>query len=227
MKVIQGKVVEISYKDLSPENNDAKSSHHSKLMDKVHRAFGSDDDCLGIVAITDVPSFAKLRSKLLPLSYRLACTLSEKELDDVTVESACYSVGWSCGKEKVEGDKYDTSKGSFYANPITDDLLQSTVQRSKGGLELKNPFQQLPCTEEELIIIAAKNPAFFAPNVWPSQSLQELEPTFKQLGLLIREVGLKVANLCDAYVSMKVGQKNCTYIIFLWYRMVNFNIIEK
>lgn len=204
MKVIQGNVVEISYKDLSAEKNDFNSSHHSELMDKVHRAFGSEDDCLGIVAITDVPSFAKLRSKLLPLSYRLACTLSEKELDDVTVESACYSVGWSCGKEKVEGDKYDTSKGSFYANPLTDDLLKSTLHRSEGELDLKNPFERLPCTKEELIITAEKNPAFFAPNVWPSRSLQQLEPTFKDLGLLIREVGIKVARLCDTYVAMRV-----------------------
>ena len=35
-------------------------------------------------------------------------------------------LGWSYGREKL-GDKPDTSKGSFYANPLYDDAAPSEV----------------------------------------------------------------------------------------------------
>jgi hypothetical protein len=31
--------------------------------------------------------------------------------------SAKYNVGWSCGKETLADGRYDTLKGSYYANP--------------------------------------------------------------------------------------------------------------
>lgn len=205
MKVIEGQVVEISYDDLMVESDGSQTTAEcSELLEKISQAFGSSDDCLGIVAITNVPQYATLRSNLLPMAHKLACTLPKSEMDEITVESACYSVGWSHGKEKLEGDKYDTSKGSFYANPIAENLLESIVERKKGILQNgNNPFLHIPCSKEELTVIAKQNPAFFAPNVWPINSLPELKPAFKDLGQLIQQVGIYVARLCDAYVSTK------------------------
>ena len=59
----------------------------------------------------------------------------------------------------------DNGKGSFYANPMTD------------------------VTHHE---INGKTVAY--ENVWPSEDLPELEPTFKELGKLMYSVGIKMAN---------------------------------
>jgi hypothetical protein len=176
------KVVTISYNDL------ARFSRHvaveQDLMVKIGQAFGDEDECLGILAVTDVPQLETMRHMLLPMARDLAM-LSEKELDAITDEASGYQVGWSHGKEKVEGDKLDLAKGSFYANPLTDNLLNSR-----------------PDTDPK---VARDNPAFFAPNVWPTLSIPEFEKAFKDLGLLVCDVGRLLARLCDAYVKSKVS----------------------
>ena len=37
----------------------------------------------------------------------------------------------SHGREKLEGDKLDYSKGSFYANPLTENLAESMLERRR------------------------------------------------------------------------------------------------
>jgi hypothetical protein len=88
------------------------------------------------------------------------------------------------------------SKGSFYANPLTDNLYETIKQRDChlcDGSYL-NDLEQA----------AIKNPAFFSPNVWPSSTIPELEKTFKDMGLLIHRVGLMLARVCDSYVASQV-----------------------
>jgi len=63
------------------------------------------------------------------------------------------NAGWSHGREKL-GANPDYSKGSFYANPLFDD----------------------PPVDEE---IKKSNPYAYPPNIWPKESLPELEPAFK------------------------------------------------
>ncbi|ACI64788.1 predicted protein, partial [Thalassiosira pseudonana CCMP1335] len=145
----------------------------------IEKAFGSTSpNSLGIIAVTDVPSLPSLRFKLLPMAQQLA-TLSSKQLDEITSPEAGYQVGWSHGREKLEGDKLDFSKGSFYANPLTDDLA------------------------EKLQKLAEENPAFFAPNIWPTKSMPSLESTFKDVGRLVHQVGTLVAKCCDSYVASR------------------------
>jgi len=57
---------------------------------------------------------------------------------------------------------------------------------------------------DQLKQTAIENPAFFAPNVWPSSSIPELEDAFKDMGLLICHVGRILARLCDDYVATQV-----------------------
>uniref|UniRef100_A0A6U1X1B8 Non-haem dioxygenase N-terminal domain-containing protein n=1 Tax=Trieres chinensis TaxID=1514140 RepID=A0A6U1X1B8_TRICV len=194
----KGSVVKISYRELIDLSEDNLPS----LTESLSKAFGSSESSLGILAVSDVPGFASLRRRLLPLSRRLA-ELPTDCLESVTNESAGYQVGWSHGKEKVEGNKFDIMKGSFYANPITDNLLESIKERRRFSANSTSFEEVEPVSEEELEQVAKANPAFFAPNVWPVDSLPELEPAIKEMGQLIHSVGRKVAKLCDAYVSMK------------------------
>jgi len=62
---------------------------------------------------------------------------------------------------------------------------------------------------DELRQTAIQNPAFFAPNVWPSSSIPELENVFKDMGLLICHLGKMLARLCDSYVASQVILFNC------------------
>jgi len=180
MSVDSKKVVTISYTDLVNSQGDAATEQ--EVLVKIGQAFGDDDECLGILAVTDVPRLESLRHKLLPMARDLAM-LPEKELDAVTDEVSGYQVGWSHGKEKVEGDKLDLAKGSFYANPLTDNLLENC-----------------PDTDPKVV---RDNPSFFAPNVWPTSSLPEFEQAFKDLGLLVCDVGRLLARYCDSYVKSK------------------------
>ena len=141
--------------------------------------------------------------------YTSLASLSPEELCGVTVESAGYQVGWSHGKEKVEGDKFDVSKGSYYANPLVEDLLQSIIERRRvarstdsnsGGME------EYEAPEDDLERVSLANPAFFAQNVWPTESIPELEAAIKDMGRLICKVGRLLAKLCDKYVSTKVSR---------------------
>jgi isopenicillin N synthase-like dioxygenase len=186
MSTLSQKVVTISYNDLVRIT--LENSVKQDLLIKIGQAFGNDDECLGILAVTDVPRLEPMRHKLLTLARDLAL-LPMEELGAVTDEASGYQVGWSHGKEKVEGDKLDLAKGSFYANPLTDNLLESR-----------------PNTDPKL---ARDNPAFFAPNIWPTSSLPDFENSFKELGTLVCDVGRLLARLCDAYVKSKVSGIPC------------------
>ena len=219
-------LVTITYSDLLAAYNNDKSVDHL-----IEQAFGGSSSSLGILAITDIPSLPTLRSNLLPLAYQLA-NLPPHQLEEITAPQSQYQVGWSHGREKLEGDKLDFSKGSYYANPLTDALVESMLERRRNyhesiGTRSSNDesddktqqhkkkmmeevlnwdesLEQIQ-TNEELQKLAHANPAFFAPNVWPTNSIPELEEAFKEMGQLIHRVGICVAKCCDLYVSARVS----------------------
>ncbi|KAK4781247.1 hypothetical protein SAY87_017353 [Trapa incisa] len=145
---------------------------------KIEEGFGPNG--LGIISVSEVPGYSSLRQNLLHLSPRLACLPEEtrKKLED---PDSRYNFGWSHGKEKLESGKADMLKGSFYANPVLD----------------------IPTTEESLI---KRYPSYCGSNIWPNDSLPELEHAFKALGQLILDVGLMVAYHCDQYVRKGSGR---------------------
>jgi len=126
------------------------------------------------LAVKNVPNVTKLRQDILPLGFKFASLPNEIKLKTEHKESF-YSFGWSYGKEMMSKGVPDTSKGSYYANPIND-----------------TPFDNA-----ELI---KKFPAFCHPNIWPKDDLPELEFAFKAMGRLLVDVGLLVAKQCDKYV---------------------------
>lgn len=125
----------------------------------------------------------------------------------------------------MEGNKFDYSKGSFYANPLTENLVESMLERRKyqrlhhlsrnnilvDNIKDRSTDELLEWDEslkfvqndDELRSLAKANPGFFAPNIWPSNHLPELESVFKEAGQMVHEVGIMVARCCDSYVLAK------------------------
>ena len=181
-------VVTISYSDLVNFAGDGQSVTTSSrcVLENIALAFGQEQPhSLGIVAITDVPTLTAKRRRLLPMARQVALLENKTE---VICETSNYQTGWSHGKESFAG-KPDLAKGSFYANPLIDDL--STIR------------QDIPAAFRE------KNPGFFAPNVWPLESIPELEGAFKDLALLVIQVGRLLAKPCDAYVARHCTGYDC------------------
>ena len=186
-----------------PTHADSTPVNVDNAISTIGQAFGDSPTSLGIIAITNVPPhYSALRSKLLKLSHQFATQTSKEMRISLTREDTFYSVGWSHGKEKLEGDKLDMGKGSFYANPLTDSPIESILKRD---FDEEEEEEELKKRRNEFLTMAEQNPAFYAPNVWPSEELPEMEYTMKEMGKLIQGIGIMVATLCDAYVSKKAS----------------------
>lgn len=172
--------------------------HGTVSLETLEEAFGPNS--LGIIIVRDLPpEYVQLRSQLLSLSSYLA-NLPEEELglsstfDRATMlpltatsvklerADAGYDVGWSCGKETLANGRYDTLKGSYYAQPVYNAALE------KKAKELFPDF-----------------PEMTSPNVWPEDSvLPGFEKIFESLCYLIIDVAGYVARSCDRYGVTKL-----------------------
>jgi len=170
-------VVTIAYEDLMSFDPSSTTNPpgRERLVEQIGAAFGPHG--LGLLAVSGVPDFSAKRQALLPLAAQLP-TLPDLPVDPASL----YSVGWSHGKEELTPGQPDMAKGSYYANPLTEDLAQALEQRD-GSF----PRQQ-----------AAQHPEFYAPNVWPA-SLPALRTAFCDMGRLLQQVGIRVAAVCDEY----------------------------
>ncbi|GFZ46178.1 hypothetical protein JCM24511_04425 [Saitozyma sp. JCM 24511] len=154
----------------------------ASLLPSIAQAFGSEEGCLGIILIEDLPpSFSNLRSNLFQFAQRFA-TLPEQVRERYARPDTSYMFGWSHGKEVMNG-RPDTQKGSFYANPLIDEPEVTSEQR-------------------------AAHPEYYAGNVWPRDlpEMQEYEHAFKALGKLIYDVGIALANACAPFVTPSLSQ---------------------
>jgi isopenicillin N synthase-like dioxygenase len=145
------------------------------LQSAINRAYGSDGT--GILAIRNVPGFVEAKQKFLPMAHKLI-NLPESYLEEnLSDPVSMYNVGWSRGKEKLGKDKpVDTSKGSYYFNPITDH--PGSVQD-----RLRYPVSY-PC------------------NKWPDE---QMIPSFRSsacaLGHILQMVAIEVARHVDYVVG--------------------------
>ena len=151
------------------------TTKNPELLARLEQAYGYDG--LGILTVRGVPTLEEKRLELLPLAKKFA-NLPEEIKRKVEVPHAFYQVGWSYGNEKLQGNKPDYAKGSYYANPLVD----------------------VPSDDKELI---KKFPSFLEPNVWPSEDIPTFESAFKDLGQLVVEVGRMIAKQCDDLVESK------------------------
>lgn len=151
------------------------SSKWRRLLPPCLQAFGPAG--LGICTVSGVPGLPELRQQLLPLALQFA-GLPEGVRQRYEDPASRFNVGWSCGRETLEGGRPDTGKGSFYANPLVD----------------------TPTTDPALL---ASYPSYCRPNLWPRGELPQLEAAFKALGRLIIQVGLLLTRHCDKYLAAR------------------------
>ena len=138
----------------------------ASLQARIEAAYGFEG--LGILAVTGVPRLAVLRRAMLPQAAEFAA-LPDPVKQKTETPHAFFQVGWSFGNEKLQGDRPDWAKGSYYANPLMD----------------------VPNSDPALV---KQYPAFYEPNIWPSQELPGFEAAFKGLGCAIVDVGRSVFN---------------------------------
>lgn len=149
-------------------------------LETLEQAFGPTS--LGIILVRDLPSkFVELRKTLLSYSSYLA-NLSSDALAEVERPEAKYSVGWSCGKETLANGRYDTLKGSYYAQPMHHAELEAKARTMyPGSVEMTSP------------------------NVWPEEKvLPGFEKVFEELCHLIVDTAGLVARNCDRYGVAKL-----------------------
>ena len=176
----------IRYEDLVAFANAAlEQVDRASLIQKIGEAFGADG--LGLLGVENVPGFEEKRERLLKMSARLPYL---SDIQDCELPHAMYSTGWSHGREQLAPNRPDWAKGSFYANPWQDSLVDYLSQRD-GRTEYWKEQRE-------------KCPAFYADNVWP-KSMPELREAFMDLGQLMMEVGGLLALLCDAYCAQAPG----------------------
>ena len=102
-------IITISYTELHQS-----SPSPSTLFAKIAQGFGNQDDCKGIIAITDIPNYPALRSKALTLIHRLATQTSQEVLEELEDPKSYYAVGWSHGKEKVDNKAQSFNVENFH-----------------------------------------------------------------------------------------------------------------
>ena len=137
------------------EDEDGSSQPDIHLLQKIGQAYNYNGT--GILAVSGVPGLNDLRMNLLPQACKFA-NLPDNIKKETEVPHAFYQVGWSHGNEKLQGNKPDYAKGSYYGNPLVD----------------------VPSTDKDLI---AKYPSFLEPNIWPKKDagLPEFESSFKEV----------------------------------------------
>lgn len=91
-------------------------------------------------------------------------------------------MGWSCGKETLADGRYDSLKGSYYAQPIHNAELEDKARRLYPDFGIMT-----------------------SPNVWPEASvLPGFEKIFEELCQLIVDTAALVAKNCDRYGVAKL-----------------------
>lgn len=182
----------ISYPDLVAfAEGTADKALRADLVAKIGQAFGPHG--LGLLGVEHVPEFTVKRECLLKLSHALPYL---KDIKECELPHALYSTGWSHGREQLAPNKADWAKGSFYANPWQDSLVDYLIQRDEDG---RTDYWKAQ---------AKQFPEFYADNVWPHNGMPQLRPAFMSLGQLMMNVGGMLALVCDEYCTLKGVKTN-------------------
>ncbi|KAG9966729.1 Clavaminate synthase-like protein, partial [Aureobasidium melanogenum] len=152
-------------------------------FEALEDAFGPDS--LGIIVVRDLPLSLVRRLGSLYFVFKHSCY--QAKLED---PQSSYLVGWSCGKETLKDGRFDTLKGSYYANPVQNpELHQKAIDK----------FPNLP--------------EYTAANIWPSSHvLPGFEQAFQSLCTFIVDTAALVAQACDRYALKNVPQYQEGYL---------------
>jgi hypothetical protein len=207
VSIVTPEIVTVSYDDLlafdttTERRQQQQQQQHVSLVEQIgNKAFGRHG--LGIVIVSNVPNFSDYRNALLPLAAQIPDLIDATTTTATTTTTTTttpsnslidarsyYSVGWSHGKEVLSTTgQPDWNKGSYYANPLTDDLLR-TLQGHHGPSPTRTQT-------------ALEHPEFFANNLWPpAPYLPTLRPAFCTIGQLLHRIGCIIAKVCDLHCA--------------------------
>ena len=101
----------------------------------------------------------------------------------------------------MQRQQYQRSRNGM---PSDNDVIDTVEGDDMDELLEWDESLKVVLNDEDVRLLANANPAFFAPNIWPSKHLPELESAFKEAGQMIHDVGIMVARCCDSYVSAHV-----------------------
>ncbi|KAL3930379.1 MAG: hypothetical protein SGBAC_011792 [Bacillariaceae sp.] len=140
------KPVSVSYQDLKDAVGNRTCSP-KKLLGSIAKAFGPDG--LGLLEVSDIPpAVVKLRSDVLGMAETLA-RLPTEQLEEITIPSSMYSIGWSHGREQFRGE-YDTGKGSFYFDPFHENIPNHNVYPSSMQPDLEHSLLEISTRMAEI-----------------------------------------------------------------------------
>lgn len=178
-------LVVVEYQDLIKDPSEVKELFFPLFF----KAFG-EANSLGAIAIRNVPEFGKWKDALLPMGHKLANLSPEYLEEHLTDAVSLYNAGWSYGKEKLGNNAQpDTSKGSFYYNPITD----------------------VPGTEED----RQKYPCSYPCNKWPSEdTLPGFQTAAKTLGTVMKEAVVHLSQHIDVFAKHQVGPAYPDHLLY-------------
>jgi hypothetical protein len=164
------------------ERNEGKPEIEERLVDAIGSSFGSHSQCLGILRVTDIPFdiFGAYRAILLPLARDIGTVAGVRHDWHLEDAGSMFSVGWSHGKEQLARGKPDIAKGSYYANPLTDNIVEAIISRNHSSQlhSTNDPTDQYWLQQAQMF------PEFYAPNVWPpplNQSADQFETISSKL----------------------------------------------
>lgn len=165
-------------------------------------AFGPSS--LGILVVKDLDTrFHTLRREVLSSASQLAA-LPDAELEALSLPESKYLVGWSCGKETLRSGRYDTLKGSFYANcsfyrdpelqsaPLPSASVLGSVPGAGAGAGEK-PFAE-----------------YTTDNVWPE--LPGFRERVEDLCRVIIDTAALVARACDRFGGENINGYETGYL---------------
>eukprot|EP00892_Ulva_mutabilis_P009428 jgi/Ulvmu1/6858/UM031_0063.1 len=173
-KRLHAKLTSIDYQDLQ---GDVAATE--RIREALTQAFVLDD-ALGVIAVDSVPGLSHSRSTLLPMAAQLA-QLDTTQQEAIERPDTRYNVGWSRGRERLNGGEPDWNKGSFYANPLCDEPSSAVWRDAQ----------------------RRSNQTLMPANVWPSNSLPDLEPAFKALGRTMCEIATLLLQHCDCLIQQQ------------------------
>lgn len=166
-------IIGVGASDLARRDDDACT----EISNAISAAFGPEGP--GILTVRDLePWYAESRARLLSCGRAFAQLPTHVQAQYECAESD-YGVGWSRGREQFRG-RVDTSKGSYYANPVIDNP-------SDGNEALKRA-----------------HPFLMTSNIWPTAESSvgaNMEIPFKRIGQYMLRLAMDIAWHCDRFVA--------------------------